>query len=260
MSPAKDAAAAAPETIVLPLPNGLKLALRSKQQVACAKFIIKEVFNKNSYGKQPGFQLKPTDVVVDVGGNIGTFALWAAPQAARVLSVEPTNAADCLEDSLRLNGITNATCARCAVSEKKGTIELVQYPGFNGVSHSAAFSPATFGQVFIKLLWPRSQSEPVKVQAPCKPFDDILQENKIDRVDFLKVDCEGGEYALFDGTSDATLAKVQRVALEFQELDPSHDYRRIVKRLEDAGFQVKVKRTLIERLFLQTGMIWAIRV
>jgi FkbM family methyltransferase len=177
-----------------------------------------------------------------------------------VLSVEPTNAADCLEDSLRLNGITNATCARCAVSEKKGTIELVQYPGFNGVSHSAAFSPATFGQVFIKLLWPRSQSEPVKVQAPCKPFDDILQENKIDRVDFLKVDCEGGEYALFDGTSDATLAKVQRVALEFHELDPSHDYRRIVKRLEDAGFQVKVKRTLIERLFLQTGMIWAIRV
>jgi hypothetical protein len=28
-----------------------------------------------------GFELRPNDTVVDIGGNIGVFVLWAAPQA-----------------------------------------------------------------------------------------------------------------------------------------------------------------------------------
>jgi FkbM family methyltransferase len=248
----------APSSVIVLLPNGLKLALRSKQQVGCASYIQKEIFRNGAY-RRPGFELRPTDTVVDIGGNVGLFTLWAAPQVARVVSVEPTNVADCIEDSLHVNGIQNVTVVRCAVSDQPGTLELLEYPGFNGVSHAAAFQPSRWGQKLIKLVWPREQEPAVKVACPCRTLEDILDEQKIDQVDFLKVDCEGGEYVLFDSISDATLARISRIAMEFHELHPSHDHRRIVKRLEAAGYQVELQRSLLDRYLLQTGMLWAKR-
>ena len=240
------------------LPNGLKLAVNSRQQLGCAKFILKEVFQNQVY-RRPGFELRPTDTVVDIGGNIGLFALWAAPQAARVISIEPTKVINCLEQSIALNGIQNVSIVRCAVSDKPGTLELLEYPGFNAVTHSASFQPARWGQRLINLLWPKERQEPVRVLCPCRTLDDILQAENIDRVDFLKVDCEGGEYALFDSMSDETLGRISRIALEFHELHHSHDHRRIVNRLKSAGFEVTIERTLLDRFMLQTGMLWAKR-
>ncbi len=248
----------ASDSLVIPLPNGLKLALCSRQQVGCAKFIIKEVFRNQAY-RRPGFELRPTDTVVDIGGNIGVFALWAAPQAARVVSIEPTKVIDCLEQSLALNGIQNVSIVRGAVSDKPGTLELLEYPGFNAVTHAASFQPARWGQRLIKLLWRKEQEAPVRVLCPCHTLDDILRTQNIDRVDFLKVDCEGGEYAVFDSISDETLGRISRIVLEFHELHPSHDHRRIVDRLKSAGFDVTIERTLLDRFLLQTGMLWAKR-
>jgi len=244
--------------VVLPLPNGLKLALRSRQQLVCAQYIAKEVFRKETY-RRPGFELRPGDTVVDIGANVGLFSLWAAPQVARIVAVEPTSVADGLEDSIRLNGLRNVSVMRCAVSDRRGTLELLEYPGFSGVTHAATFQPARWGQRLIKLLWPKEQEAPIKVACPCRTLEEVLREQGIDQVDFLKVDCEGGEYALFDTVNDATLAKISRIALEFHEIHPSHDHRRIVRRLESAGFEVMVRRSLLDRYVLQTGMIWAHR-
>jgi FkbM family methyltransferase len=246
------------DNIILPLPRGLSLSLQSRRQLTCARCIAREIFRNGVY-RRPGFELRPTDTVIDIGGNVGLFMLWAAPQAGRVISIEPTNTAQCIEDSLRLNGIQNVTVIRCAISDQTGTIELLEYPGFNAVTHAAAFQPARWGQRLIKLRWPRQYEAPVKVACPCRTLEDVLMSQGIERVDFLKVDCEGGEYAIFDSVSDKTLAGISRIALEFHELDPSHDHRRIVKRLESAGYQVSIQRTWVDRFLLQTGMLWARR-
>lgn len=243
---------------VIPLPNGLKLALRSKRQEGCAKYIIKEIFQQQAY-RRPGFELRPGDTVVDIGGNVGVFALWAAGQAARVVSIEPTSAVECLEESLALNGIENVTVVRCAVSDAAGTLELLQYPGFSGVSHAANFQPAAWGQRLIKLLWGKDQEEPVRVSCPCLSLEEVMRSAGVDHVDFLKVDCEGGEYAIFDSISDGTLARISRIAMEFHEIHPSHNHRRLVRRLRAAGFRVSVERTLQDRYLLQSGMLWARR-
>lgn len=241
----------------MPLPNGLKLVLQSQQQLGCAKYIIKEIFQHQSYCR-PGFELRPTDTVVDLGGNIGLFALWASPQAARVVSIEPTKVIGCLEQSLALNGIRNVSVVRCAVSDKPGTLELLEYPGFNAVSHSASFQPARWGQRLINLFYRKEREAPQRVSCPCQTLDDILRTQNVDRVDFLKVDCEGGEYAVFDSISDESLRRISRIALEFHVYNPSHDYHRIVSRLKSAGFDVTVERTLLDRL-VQTGKLWAKR-
>ena len=50
------------------------------QQQAAARFVVNEIFKKRRYD-HPGFQIEPTDTIVDIGANMGIFVLWAARQA-----------------------------------------------------------------------------------------------------------------------------------------------------------------------------------
>ena len=56
------------------LPNGLEVCYASKYDV---DFLYREIFQEQVY-MQHGIQLKAGDIVIDVGGNIGFFALFAA--------------------------------------------------------------------------------------------------------------------------------------------------------------------------------------
>lgn len=245
---------------VVALPNGTRLELQSHEQVGCASYVAREIFAKASYAK-PGFEIGPTDVVVDVGANMGLFALWAAPQAprGRVICVEPTGVIGCLERSLAGSGLTNVDIVRCAIGGKEGVLELVEYPGFTATTHAAEFRPATLGQFLIHLLWRKSQRQPVRTTCRCRTLEDVLLELGVEKVDLLKVDCEGGEYEIFDSLDDHVLGRVSRIVMEFHELHPTHDHRRLVRRLRDAGFEVRACRPWFSRFILKTGMIWARR-
>ncbi len=73
---------------VTTLPNGLSVCYASKYDVS---FLYREIFEEQPY-LQHGIRLEQGDTVVDVGGNIGFFALFAAQQVGppgQVVSVEP---------------------------------------------------------------------------------------------------------------------------------------------------------------------------
>jgi hypothetical protein len=52
------------------------------------------------------------------------------------------------------------------------------------------------------------------VPITCKSLTTFLSENKIDRVDYLKCDCEGAEYEIFFNSPPATFEKIDSIALE----------------------------------------------
>jgi FkbM family methyltransferase len=199
--------------------------------------------------------------VVDIGANMGLFALWMSPQigSGRICCVEPTSAYDTLSENVRLNNLSNVHTIRCAAGHSDSTLEILEYPEFNGVNHNAEFTPAPWGQFFIRLLHRRKPLPPVRTSHPCRDLASILDEVSFDKVDLLKIDCEGGEYEILNATSDDVLSRVDRVCMEFHELHESHDHRNMVKRLEGCGFQVTVERPWFERVFQKTGSIWAIR-
>jgi FkbM family methyltransferase len=93
----------------------------------------------------PGFNLRATDNVLDVGGNLGIFTLWAAPQVpqGRVVTVEPTPSAHrCLTLNIEKNSLANVTAMRAAVGANDGgEIDMVTYPGIEALSHVAHISP-----------------------------------------------------------------------------------------------------------------------
>lgn len=70
------------------LPNGLEVCYASKYDVS---FLYREIFEEQTY-LQHGIHLAEGNVVVDVGGNIGFFAMFAAATigpSGTVISAEP---------------------------------------------------------------------------------------------------------------------------------------------------------------------------
>src|SRR5262245_29388281 len=141
--------------------------------------VVTPVFHKRVY-TPTGFELRPDDAVVDVGANIGAFAVYAAQRTrGRVLAVEPHpgNAA-ALRRNLEANGASRAEVAECAVADERGTTPL--FLGRSGTTHQLFAAGKDAGE-----------GESVDVRVTTLP--ELLAEHGFSRVDFLKLDCEGAE-------------------------------------------------------------------
>lgn len=98
------------------LPNGLSVCYASKYDV---DFLYREIFQEQVY-MQHGIQLSAGSTVIDVGGNIGFFALFAAQQVGshgRVITAEPIPD---LHSKLQYNVHTHAQW--CASHSKHATL------------------------------------------------------------------------------------------------------------------------------------------
>ncbi len=244
----------------IPLDDSLALWLATPQQQAAARFVVNEIFKKRRYD-HPGFQIRPTDMIVDIGANMGIFVLWAAKQAprGRVLAIEPTSAMDVLRLNIDRNGLSNVVPIQAACGNDGGTFEITTYPGFNIVNHHSDWKPKFWTRVFIRLLYGKYQSDPIIERAPVKSLKRMLDENGVDRVNYLKCDCEGGEYEIFRSLDDQTFARIDKIAMEFHEYAPGQDRQILIDLLEHHGFTVQVEKSWFEYTFMKYGMLWATR-
>lgn len=244
----------------IPLPNGLTLWLPSRRMRGAAEYVVREIFKQRRYYR-PGFEIRPDDTVVDIGANMGAFVLWAATQAARgrVVAVEPTSIIDCLNTNVSLNRLENVTTIKAAVGEDGGELRFVTYPGFNINSHQHGWRPAPVTRFLINLRYGRYKSGPVQETARVISLGRLMDECGLERVNFLKIDCEGGEYAIFENLTARDLARVDRVAMEFHELHSSQRHERLVTILRENGFRVLVQKPWFQYRFMKFGALWAWR-
>ncbi len=240
----------------LTLSNGLAFHGTDCRQRAAARFLIHEIFKRRFY-ERIGFEINPGDTIVDVGANMGIYALWAAPYVAhgRIFCIEPSQVIETLTYNLERNDIKCVTPIQCALGSKNGEMELVTYPDFNITNHQAGYTPAAWGQVGINFLLGRRAAKPQTVLIPSRTLESILDEHSLDTVDLLKVDCEGAEYEILESTSAKTLARVRKICVEFHRFHPSHDYHRLADWLRTAGFAIQTERTFVDRWFLKTGFM-----
>ncbi len=177
----------------------------------------------------PGYEVGPEDVVLDVGGNIGAYAVWAAKRATRgrVVTLEPAaeNFA-LLDENIRRNGLTNVTAIQAALADRSGTITLHLAARSSG-DHS--IDPALIG----------SSRGTETVEAVT--LAELLDRCRIDRCDLIKFNCEGGEVPVVLGLDAATASRLHRVVLGYHA-DPNGDKRTqsdaLVRTLVDLGFTI----------------------
>jgi FkbM family methyltransferase len=133
--------------------------------------------------------LRPGDVVIDAGANIGCHACPMAIRVAphgRVVAIEPVGRlADRLEANCRLNGLVNVDIARVAVSSRAGRKRLVIPP--DGVENQGV---ASFHRE------PEADWGALDVQTTT--IDALVAASELTSVRLIKMDLEGEDLpALF---------------------------------------------------------------
>lgn len=185
-----------------------------------------EIYKRQDYFKGDCV-IKPNDVVVDCGGNIGIFSSLAIDMgASRVLSFEP------FKENFELNKKNNPDVEvfQRAVSNKSNeTIELLYTHTGNG-GHTVIGSefdrdPGHFQHknLFVKTI----------------TLDDIISENFLDHIDFLKIDTEGSELLILEGLSDENLDKIRCISIEYHHAVFNFDdniFENFIQRFLRRGF------------------------
>jgi len=191
---------------ILELRNGLKFRCRANTpdiNQAVAVGLGKEY-------PEPLLDMLPSGAtVLDLGAHIGSFAIRAARLRSDVTihSYEPSSEnLRLLRQNLVLNGLQHrvVTC-RAAVADRDGPVQLrVDGPtdAFDVVA-----APMT-----------RGNGDGSTEEVPARTLGSILRDVGHERVDLLKMDVEGSEYAVLESSPDA-IEKCDLVVLEWHE-DP----------------------------------------
>lgn len=152
--------------------------------------------------------LRPGDVFVDGGANIGLFSLVAARcvgPTGKVVAFEPAPATRALlQGNLDLNGLSWVDVRAEALGERPGTLELVTFTGDRSGLSSFQPEDARGGQ---------------RVQVRVVTLDGMLTPEELPRLRLLKLDLEGAEYGALQGAS-RLLGQARPDLL--LELEPEH--------------------------------------
>ncbi len=137
-------------------------------------------------------RLGPGSAFVDIGANVGIYALLAAKAGARALAVEPQPAVFArLTFNIASAGLADRlTAVQGAVADREGELEIVI--DTRNLGHSGT---GTAGHRTITV--------------PCRPLLALMDEHGIDRADVMKIDVEGAEdlilAAFFEAAPDERL-------------------------------------------------------
>lgn len=184
-----------------------------------------EVFGRDCYRLgSAGMPASPT--VVDVGANIGAFALAvsASRPRAHVSAYEASPAAvAALQANVAANGAGDRVSVHhCAVigAPERGTVWLNEQQG----------DLCTSSVVLTDQACPAATH---RVEVPATTLGAVLRSHP-NGVDLLKMDVEGAEYEIVAATPIDQLARVARVVLEYHEV-PGHQVSELADRLGAAG-------------------------
>jgi FkbM family methyltransferase len=181
----------------------------------------REMYCRNVYLRS-GLRMPTAGWVLDLGANRGLFSVWAALTGAQVVAVEAQRgfAAEIL-DLARHNGVIERVHVEVAVA--------------GGVT----ISGGAVGDLADDDLWrSASHADPVRPAGVSVP--QLMSAHRIDRVGLLKMDIEGGEFAVLATGEDLRwLESVDQLVLE---LHPNHgDAAALIERLRRLGFNVDLR-------------------
>jgi FkbM family methyltransferase len=191
---------------VVQLPDGVRMRLFMDSEVSYA--IYAKDFETNERKFHHAY-LRPGDVYIDIGANIGLFTLIAAHRVGKeghVHAFEPTiTSYQRLMANIQLNRFSNVSAHQCALSDKPGQVEMsVSLDGFDG--RNSIVTP-TGGEEFA--------TELVKTTT----LDQFVQEqNLAGKINMIKIDVEGWEMHVLMGAKKClSAADAPMLQVEFAE-------------------------------------------
>jgi FkbM family methyltransferase len=202
------------------LDGGIELRLEEAEEVK----ILWNIFIRRCYP-----MAGDESVILDLGGNIGLFSLYAAREApsARIFTVEPMPATfERLQQNLRRNRLQDrVTALNYAVA---GT-ECERF---------FAREAVPLGQK--RLLTDPGDKTAADVPVSCSTLSSIMAEQKLEKVDLAKIDIEGSEFESLLATPPEFLKRIKRITLELHNNATAKGYRTedLLSHLKNSNFEV----------------------
>lgn len=200
-------------------------------------YILTEVVEEKCY--QPTLKLKGEKIklIVDLGAHFGSFSIWAnqtfQPQKIIVVEMEKDNLR-LLRQNIAANGLSDKIKIIDKAIYSQSTKMKIKRHLFDTGGHQLKPPPARRRGEDLN----RSQQEEVETINLAK----LIKENRIKKIDFLKIDIEGTEkYLLTSQNKNVFKNRMSLVILEVHRLSKlSQDY--VSQYFEKLGFKTKVKK------------------
>ena len=215
--------------LVLELRNGLRYIVRPG---TTDRAVINESFILNPYLKAGYFTFPQDAVIVDVGANIGDFTMMISRLCPNglIYAIEPIGAhADAVSMHALLNQCTNVKVLHLGLGASEGELEIHESGGQSSV------------------YWGEGKVQ----RARLTTLASVMAENSIDKIDLLKLDCEGAEWDIIPG-AESVLPRIRQLCMEYHNGKLNANW--LENWLRDRGYEVR--RTPGE----WNGLLWAWRV
>jgi len=213
------------------------VTLRNGLQIKAAqefKWLMNQIFYKKVYTPIPQLQIGPNDIIMDIGANCGIFTMFAASLTKNTIyAFEPSPANfRILENNVSTNGLKNIVLFPLALDSQIGSAKFL----LNHTTHQENLLH------YEHLDLSQETDEYDEVTVSTTTLEHIMEKHNIEHIDFLKVDCQGGEGPILSSTPQKYLLKVNKIAMEYHDhISPlKHDDLR--KILEEAGFTTLLKK------------------
>ena len=126
--------------------------------------------------------LKPGNVFVDIGANIGLFSLNASKivgDKGKVISFEAFSSNyRQFKNNIEINNFKNIISENKAISNQNSTVEILYNEGDHNIGMASSFLKHFTSKEIVESI----------------TLDDYASNNSIEKIDLIKIDIEGGEY------------------------------------------------------------------
>lgn len=232
------------------------------------EIIYREIFDDRIYSRH-GIEIRDGDTVLDIGANIGLFALFASRCGAgtKLFCFEPAPATfKVLERNIARFNITDASLFNAGVAGIRGEAVLHFMPKFTVSStfrpddsdeqlqrnesftiNAMETSPNRLMALAFRCL-PKFVQRPIAkavvrayaqretVSCPMVSVSDVIRDHDLKQIDLLKVDAEGVEDEILAGIAEEHWPLIRQVTVEVHRGDDQ--LADVESLLRSHGFQI----------------------
>lgn len=171
--------------------------------------------------------LKDGDTFIDVGGNIGLFSLNASRivgKDGRVYAFEAFKPNyEKFSQHLSMNNFKNVTLEHLAVADQNNFIEILYNENYENAGMASSYLESFTAKEKVKSII----------------LDDYVKNQRIIKIDLIKMDIEGGEFAALQGMEEILTRYRPKIIIEINNIalkSSEHSEEELIRLLFDKGY------------------------
>jgi FkbM family methyltransferase len=189
--------------------------------------VFVQIFKCQEHAQARDFRTRNGDVVVDLGANEGYYAMNMANGVdARIIAVEPNPIAHrLLVQNIKKNKLSSIEAVNCAVWSSTGEMKMNVLPQVTSIG-ALTLEPSSY------MIGAMERVVQIPVRTITLP--DLMASMKIDKIDMLKMDVEGAEVEVLEGSHEV-FDKIDKIVLEYHSQKLRN---KVIDMLEAKGFKL----------------------